>query len=100
MKKTLFTFILLPLLASCGGKHDTFLIEGTFKGFNQGELYIYATDGPSQKLDTIAIVNGGFYSTLQLTSRKIINNHLARLFVPTITNRVGRVGGIILIFSS
>ena len=53
----LFTFI--PFLASCGGKHDTFLIEGTFKGFNQGELYIYGTDG-SWPLDTIGVAQGKF----------------------------------------
>jgi hypothetical protein len=40
-------------------------MSGQFKGFNQGELYVYTTDGPSQKLDTIAIINGGFeYSTV------------------------------------
>jgi hypothetical protein len=48
------------LLLSCGPDGDHFEINGQFKGLNQGELYIYATDGPSQKLDTIAIINGGF----------------------------------------
>ena len=68
---SLFTFLLLFLLTSylflltsCGPDGDHFEMSGKFKGFNQGELYVYATDGPSQKLDTIAIVNGGFnYST-------------------------------------
>lgn len=59
----LFSF-LLPLtsylLISCGPDGDHFQLTGKFKGFNQGELYIYAADGPSQKLDTIAIVNGNF----------------------------------------
>ena len=59
---------LLPLisylLVSCGPDGSHFEMTGQFKGFNQGELYIYATDAPSQKLDTIAIVNGRFhYST-------------------------------------
>jgi hypothetical protein len=48
------------LLISCGPDGDHFELTGKFKGFNQGELYIYAADGPSQKLDTIAIVNGSF----------------------------------------
>ena len=52
----LFSFLFL----SCGPDGDHFELTGKFKGFNQGELYIYATDGPSQKLDTIAIVNGSF----------------------------------------
>ena len=65
---TLLLSYLLPLTSylfiSCGPDGDQFEMSGKFKGFNQGELYIYATDGPSQKLDTIAIVNGGFeYST-------------------------------------
>lgn len=64
---SLFTrllFYLIPLtsylLISCGPDGDHFEMSGKFKGLNQGELYIYATDGPSHKLDTIAIINGGF----------------------------------------
>ena len=61
---SLFTLLTSYLFISCGPDGDQFEMSGKFKGFNQGELYIYATDGPSQKLDTIAIVNGGFeYST-------------------------------------
>ena len=56
----LFTIHCSLLTISCGPDGDHFELTGKFKGFNQGELYIYATDGPSQKLDTIAIVNGGF----------------------------------------
>ena len=48
------------LLASCGPDGNQFEMSGKFKGFSQGELYLYATDGPSQKLDTIAVVNGTF----------------------------------------
>lgn len=60
----LFACLLSYLLMSCGPDGDQFLMKGKFKGFNQGELYVYSTDGPSQKLDTIAIVNGSFeYST-------------------------------------
>ena len=56
----LFTILCSLFTISCGPDGDHFEISGQFKGFNQGELYIYATDGPSQKLDTIAIVNGSF----------------------------------------
>ena len=56
----LFTIHCSLLTISCGPDGDHFELTGKFKGFNQGELYIYATDGPLQKLDTIAIVNGGF----------------------------------------
>ncbi len=56
----------LFLLTSCGPDGNHFEITGKFKGLNQGELYIYAADGPSQKLDTIAIINGGFEYTATL----------------------------------
>ena len=55
---------LLPLtsflfITSCGSDRQTFLLEGTFKGFNQGELYIYGVNG-THKLDTISVVKGAF----------------------------------------
>ena len=62
----LFTLHFSLFTISCGPDGDHFEMSGKFKGFNQGELYVYATDGPSQKLDTIAIVNGGFEYTATL----------------------------------
>ena len=56
----LFTIHCSLLTISCGPDGDHFEMNGQFKGFKQGELYVYAADGPSQKLDTIAIINGGF----------------------------------------
>ena len=53
----LFTFSLFHL--SCGNDRQTFLLEGTFKGFNQGDLYIYGVNG-THKLDTISVVKGAF----------------------------------------
>ena len=52
----LFTF----LLFSCGVDSGTFRIEGEFKGFNQGEFYVYSPDGAIRHLDTIAVKNGHF----------------------------------------
>ena len=57
----LFTFLLL----SCGYNHETFLLEGTFKGFNQGELYIYGMNG-THRLDTISVVKGRFHYEVSL----------------------------------
>ena len=62
MKKVFLPFYLLTfllLLTACGGKHDAFLLEGTFKGFNQGELYIYGVNG-TWPLDTIGVAKGQF----------------------------------------
>ena len=52
----LFTFLLL----SCGADRGTFQIEGEFKGFNQGEFYVYSTDGGIRQLDTISVKGGKF----------------------------------------
>ena len=58
--KTLAAAFLVLLLASCGADKGTFRIKGEFKGFNQGEFYVYSTDGGIRKLDTIAVKNGQF----------------------------------------
>ena len=60
MKKTsLFVLLMTLLLVSCGDSQKNFKIEGSFKGFNQGELYVYSMDG-SRKLDTIGVSRGEF----------------------------------------
>ena len=55
----LFTFHFSLFISSCGSDRQTFLLEGTFKGFNQGELYIYGVNG-THKLDTISVLKGAF----------------------------------------
>ena len=52
----LFAFFLL----SCGPDKGTFRMEGEFKGFNQGEFYVYSPDGGIRKLDTIGVKGGRF----------------------------------------
>lgn len=47
------------LFISCGGESGRFSIAGDFKGFNQGEIYIYGHQG-SHKLDTVSVVKGHF----------------------------------------
>ena len=52
------------LFTSCGDEGDSFRIKGRFRHFNQGELYIYSTDG-APRLDTIRVRDGRFsYETL------------------------------------
>ena len=55
----------LLLLSSCGEKRKTFLLEGTFKGFNQGELYICGIDG-NFPIDTVAVVKSQFHYEVAL----------------------------------
>ena len=50
---------LMLLLVSCGGNDGKFRIEGSFRGMNQGELYIYGINGTFQ-LDTINLARGEF----------------------------------------
>lgn len=52
------------LFTSCGEEGDSFHIKGRFRHFNQGEFYIYSTDG-APRLDTIRVRDGRFsYETL------------------------------------
>jgi len=60
MKKAcLFACLVSLLLFSCGDSQKNFKIEGSFKGFKQGELYVYSMDG-SRQLDTIGVSRGEF----------------------------------------
>lgn len=52
-------FMGLVLLTGCEKQHQTFRLEGSFKGFNQGELYICGIDG-NFPLDTVAVVKSKF----------------------------------------
>ena len=61
----LFTFHFSLFIASCGGEKDRLQIEGSFRGMNQGELYIYGTGG-AHKLDTIALQKGEFQYRIPL----------------------------------
>ena len=61
MTKHITYLILLTLvLVSCGvdGKH--FKLEGRFLHLNQGEFYVYSTDGVLDGIDTIKIDGGRF----------------------------------------
>ena len=58
--KALPFYLFVFLLFSCGPDKGTFRMEGEFKGFNQGEFYVYSTDGGIRKLDTIGVKGGRF----------------------------------------
>lgn len=59
-RKALPFYFLTFFLFSCGADNGQFRMEGEFKGFNQGEFYVYSTDGGLRKLDTIAVKGGRF----------------------------------------
>lgn len=61
MKAILFAiFSLTLILMSCGVSGDRFKIEGRFLQLNQGEFYVYSTDGLLLGIDTIKIRGGRF----------------------------------------
>ncbi len=60
MKAKAFCLILSLFMVACGLEKGSFRMEGAFKGFGQGELYVYTPDGDSRKLDTISVKNGKF----------------------------------------
>ena len=67
MKQTCLLALLAAfLLCSCGDGQKKFKIEGSFKGFNQGELYVYGLNG-AQKLDTIGVSRGEFTYKADIT---------------------------------
>ena len=45
MKQIVFVLLLLSLLVSCGTRSGYFKVEGRLLNINQGELYVYSSDG-------------------------------------------------------
>ena len=67
MKKACFFLCFVSLLLiSCGDSQKNFKIQGSFKGFNQGELYVYTMNG-SPRLDTIGVSRGEFVYQASIT---------------------------------
>lgn len=60
MKRLIYLFILTLALVSCGTSSDHFKIEGRFLHLNQGEFYVYSTDGVIAGVDTVKINGGRF----------------------------------------
>lgn len=61
MKFRYIPLLLFTLIAvSCSTPDGRFRLEGQFKSFNQGELYIYSLDQGRARLDTIQLFDGKF----------------------------------------
>lgn len=48
------------LLVACGVDSGHFKLSGRFLNMNQGEFYVYSTDGGTDGIDTIKVVGGRF----------------------------------------
>src|SRR3712207_6452492 len=60
MKRLTFLLLLTLVLVSCGTDDNHFKIEGRLLNLNQGEFYVYSTDGLIKGLDTIHVQAGRF----------------------------------------
>ena len=54
------------LLTACGGDSGKFKLEGRLRNINQGEFWVYSTDGGIAGFDTIAVRNGRFSYEIEL----------------------------------
>lgn len=66
----LFYHLLLPLLllTSCSVDSDRFRLEGRLRNMNQGEFWVYSTDGSIDGIDTIPVREGRFAYEIPLRS--------------------------------
>lgn len=60
MKKFIGYILLTLIVVSCGAPNGYFRIKGRLRNFNQGEFYIYSTDGGISDRDTIRVSDGRF----------------------------------------
>jgi len=55
-----WAFACLLLLSSCGPEGDKFRLSGRLRNINQGDFFVYSTDGAFVGIDTIKVRNGRF----------------------------------------
>ena len=60
MKRLIYIFTLTLILVSCGSRSGYFSFEGRLLNLNQGEFYVYSTDGVFDGVDTIKVEGGRF----------------------------------------
>lgn len=66
MKKFIGYILLTLVLVSCDSDGKLFHVEGRFRNFNQGELFVYSTDGAFSGIDTVKVFDGRFYYEVPL----------------------------------
>lgn len=60
------------LVSACSDSGDAFRMDGKFKNFNQGELYVYSLYG-KRSIDTIRLSNGKFKYEMQLKDTVLLS---------------------------
>lgn len=69
MKNVILILTLALTMISCGTRKGYFSIEGRFLNLNQGEFYVYSTDGLISGIDTIKVNGGRFALEIPCTRR-------------------------------
>lgn len=59
-----YLLLLTLIMVSCSSGGSGFKIEGQFLNLNQGEFYVYSTDGAIEGMDTVTFDGGRFVRTL------------------------------------
>lgn len=60
MRHLAYIALLALVLASCSSDGQRFKLDGRLLNLNQGEFYVYSTDGGIEGIDTIAVTGGRF----------------------------------------
>lgn len=60
MKRLAYLLSLTLVLVGCGSRSGFFKLEGHLLNLNQGEFYVYSTDGAISGVDTIKVEGGRF----------------------------------------
>lgn len=60
MKHLAYLLTLTLVMIGCGSRSGYFKIEGRLLNLNQGEFYVYSTDGVNHGIDTIKVEGGRF----------------------------------------
>ena len=84
MKKFAYIISLIFIIAltSCGVSSGHFKLEGKFLNMNQGEFYVYSTDGGIDGVDTIKVVGGRFSYEMPCTE-----NHTLMIVFPNFSEQ-------------
>lgn len=72
MKAKLFYIASILTLLCCSSHPGQVRIQGSFAHLEQGEFYIYSTDGGMQGIDTLSITEGKFLYSLPIDRESIL----------------------------
>lgn len=69
MKYSVYSLLLALLMVACGTDKRHFEIDGRLLNLNQGEFYVYSTDGNLNGIDTIKVQAGRFTYSVECTEK-------------------------------